>query len=127
MAGHNAKALIATLYKDPWPLVDSNAVSLNHSLDEDRQRRASGTITRINDNIAHAKLMWRVVTNELKKTNENTTVFGTTNPKRCPVRSEKTMLTGSESIRNPPINTPSQSEGLAVAIKSKVHDAMSTT
>ncbi len=127
MAGHNGKDLITIVHRGPRPLVDSTTFSLIHRLDEGRQRRTSGTITRINDDIVHTKLMWSVVTNELKKTNENTTVFGTTNPKRCPVRSEKTMLTGSESIRNPPIITPSQSKGLAGTIKNMIHITTSAT
>ena len=129
--GNNGKDLITIVHRGPRPLVDSTTFSLIHRLDEGRQRRTSGTITRINDDIVHTKLMWEVVTNELKKTeNENTTVFGTTNPKRCPVRSEKTMLTGSESIMDPPINTPGQSKVEAVeaiAIKITTHNAMSAT
>lgn len=71
--------------------------------------------------------MWRVAATEATMTNENTTVFGTTNPKRCPVRSENTILTGSESISDPPISTPGHSEVLAVTIKNMIHQTTSAT
>ena len=98
---NNGKALITIAHKGPRPFVDSLAASLNHHLDEERQRRTSGTIRRINDKNASAKLTLRSFATEAKKASKNTTVFGTMNPNLCPIRNEKTILNGSASIMDP--------------------------